>query len=102
MIEVRLNGAKPIVINETPGICGGFPRIDNTLIRVALVVEAVRELGGVDKAWKRGYRDILTRSEFRGAYKFYQQNPARVDEDISRDKDIDIRGGIVFSVSPQA
>jgi uncharacterized protein (DUF433 family) len=69
---------------ETPGVCGGYPRVWNTRIRVGLIVEAYRQVGEDFERTAEVYPQ-LTREQIRAALDYYCSHPARVDEDIKRD-----------------
>ena len=75
------NGYPPI--NETPGVCGGYPCVGDTRIPVRLIVEFYRGLGN-DLERTAAMLPQLTSEEIRGALAYYHDHPARVDEDIAR------------------
>lgn len=70
------------VIVETPGVCGGFPRVWNTRISVGLVVEAHRQVGqSVDRTAE--IFPQLTLEQIRAALSYYESHRSRVDADIA-------------------
>jgi uncharacterized protein (DUF433 family) len=71
-------------IVETPGVCGGYPRVWNTRIRVGLIIEAYRQVGGDVERTVEVYPQ-LTREQIQAALDYYAAHRARVDEDIERD-----------------
>lgn len=75
---------RPPLVNETPGVCGGYPCVGDTRIPVRLLVEAFRQTPD-ERAVVRAYPQ-LTPEQIRGAFAYYVQNPVRVDEDIERNK----------------
>ncbi|HET8626903.1 MAG TPA: DUF433 domain-containing protein [Thermomicrobiales bacterium] len=68
-------------IHETPGVCGGYPRIGDTRIPVRVIVEHAR--AGVDVAGILAMYPDLTREQVEDALAYYAQHPERVDEDIA-------------------
>ena len=68
-------------INETPGVCGGYPCVGDTRIPVCLIVEFYRGLGDIEGV--AAMLPQLTLEEIRGALAYYEAFPARVDEDIA-------------------
>jgi uncharacterized protein (DUF433 family) len=71
---------QPYVL-ETPGVCGGYPRVANTRIPVRVIVEFTRM--GVDIDGLLAMYPQLTAEQIRGALHYYEQHPGRVDEDIA-------------------
>ena len=71
--------AHPIV-QETPGICGGYPCIGDTRVPVRLIVELTRDGLSIDDLL--AVYPALTREQLLGALEYYAAHPARVDEDI--------------------
>lgn len=69
-------------IRETPGVCGGYPRVGRTRIAVYLIVEQHRDTGSVDDV--RALYPQLTAAQVESALAYYRDHPARVDEDIAR------------------
>jgi uncharacterized protein (DUF433 family) len=69
-------------IRETPGVCGGYPRIGNTRIAVRHVVQAYRQTGSLERTAE--FFDMLTRDQIQAALDYYEAHPERVDEDIER------------------
>ncbi|HEX5504804.1 MAG TPA: DUF433 domain-containing protein [Thermomicrobiales bacterium] len=72
-------------IMTTPGVCGGYPRIGQTRIRVGSVVRVYR-LTGDDFARTVAAWPQLTRAQVRAALDYYQIHPQLVDEDIARNE----------------
>lgn len=68
-------------VRETPGVCGGYPRVGNTRIPVRAIVELTR--AGVDMDGLLARYPQLTVDQVRGALDYYARVPARVDEDIA-------------------
>lgn len=73
-----------LVIRETPGVSGGYPCIGNTRISVRLIVESFRRLGSKERVADAFPQ--LSRQQVELALDYYEQNPARVDEDIERNE----------------
>lgn len=69
-------------IRETPGVCGGYPRVGRTRIAVRLVVEQYRATGSVEGVF--ALYPQLTLAQVEAALAYYRESPARVDEDIAR------------------
>ncbi len=69
-------------IRETPGVCGGYPRVGRTRIAVRLIVEQYRDTGSVDGVL--ALYPQLTPAQVEAALAYYRESPARVDEDIAR------------------
>jgi uncharacterized protein (DUF433 family) len=69
-------------INETPGVCGGYPCVGDTRVPVRLIVEFYRDLGDLERV--AAMLPMLTLAEVRGALDYYEAYPTRVDEDIER------------------
>jgi uncharacterized protein (DUF433 family) len=69
-------------INERPGVCGGYPCIENTRIPVRMIVELFNDTHDVDQT--AAMFPQLTLPQIRDALLYYQEHPARVDEDIAR------------------
>ena len=67
-------------VNEFPGVSGGYPVVGNTRIAVRLIVGAFREAGSVQGAIDAFPQ--LTAEQVRGALRYYEHYPDRVDEDI--------------------
>jgi uncharacterized protein (DUF433 family) len=67
------------IIRETPGVCGGYPCIGNTRIPVRAVVEALRANGSMETV--ADYCPQLSRAQIDAALAYYEDFPARVDED---------------------
>ena len=75
------------MIQETPGVQGGYPCVEDTRIPVRSVVEAWR-CAGDDLDVLYAYTDGigLSRDEVQHALLWYVAHPARVDEDIARQR----------------
>ena len=71
------------VVRETPGVCGGYPRVGNSRMPVRSLVIAYRETGDVDLVIETF--PTLTPDQVRGALAWYE-HPSRVDEDIERNE----------------
>jgi uncharacterized protein (DUF433 family) len=69
-------------VNETPGVCGGYPVIRGTRIPVRILVGLYREYG--DLAEILAAYPHLTAEQVQGALDYYAADPARVDEDTAR------------------
>ncbi len=67
-------------INETPGVCGGYPCIGKTRIPVRVLVEAFHAYGSAEAV--ADYFPQLTRDQVDAALAYYRNHPARIDEDI--------------------
>ncbi len=72
----------PTAIKETPGVCGGYPCIENTRIPVRMIVELFNDTDDLNQT--AAMFPQLTRRQIRDALAFYREHPARVDEDIAR------------------
>jgi uncharacterized protein (DUF433 family) len=77
----RMDEDEETNIRETPGVCGGYPCIGNTRIPVRVVVEALRARGSAEAAAE--YFPQLSRAQVDAALAYYDDHPARVDEDIA-------------------
>jgi len=75
---------RPPLINETPGVCGGYPCVGDTWIPLRLLIEAFRKTP--DERTVAKLYPQLTPEQIRGAFAYYVQKPDRVDEDIERNK----------------
>ncbi|MFN8540448.1 MAG: DUF433 domain-containing protein [Thermomicrobiales bacterium] len=84
--EVSTNGSGQtgdITIRETPGVCGGYPRVGMTRVPVRLVVNTYRATGNdLDRTHEA--LDILSREQIEAALAYYARTPKRVDDDIER------------------
>ncbi len=69
-------------IKETPGVCGGYPCIENTRIPVRMIVELFNDTDDLDQT--AAMFPQLTRRQIHDALAFYREHPERVDEDIAR------------------
>ncbi len=73
-------------IRETPGVMGGYPCIGLTRISVRALVEVGRQYGVETIA---EYYPHLTRAQIDAGLAYYAAHPARVDEDIERNRRAD-------------
>jgi len=73
-------------IHETPGVMGGYPCIGLTRISVRALVEVGRRYGVETIA---EYYPHLTRAQIGAGLAYYAVHPARVDEDIERNRRAD-------------
>ncbi len=73
-------------INETPDVMGGYPCVGNTRIPVRALVEVGR-LYGVETIAE--YYPQLTHVQIDAGLAYYAAHPARVDEDIERNRRAD-------------
>jgi len=71
-------------VNETPGVMGGYPCVGNTRIPVAALVEVRRIYGGMEAVVD--YFPQLSRAQIEAGLAYYGAHPARVDEDIERQR----------------
>ncbi|MDQ6834449.1 MAG: DUF433 domain-containing protein [Chloroflexota bacterium] len=69
-------------IKEMPGVCGGYPCIENTRIPVRMIVELFNETYDLDQT--AAMFPQLTWRQIRDALAYYREYPSRVDEDIAR------------------
>lgn len=67
-------------IHETPDVCGGYPCIGNTRIPVRTIVLRYRATGSIEGV--AAALPQLTRTQIEEALAYYDEYPARVDEDI--------------------
>lgn len=70
------------LIAEYDDVNGGYPVIAMTRIGVRLIVEAFRECNDLDKTVEAFPQ--LRRDQVQAALDYYEQHPARVDEDTER------------------
>lgn len=70
-------------IHETPDVMGGYPCVGNTRIPVRALVEVGR-LYGVEAIVE--YYPQLTHAQIDAGLAYYRAHPARVDEDIERNR----------------
>ena len=70
------------VVQETAGVCGGYPRVGNSRIPVRSLVLAYRQLNEFERVVETF--PTLTQDEIRSALDWYILHPERVDEDIRR------------------
>lgn len=71
-----------MVVRQTAGVCGGYPRVGNSRIPVRSLVTSFRHLKDFEALVDTF--PTLTRDEIRAALDWYIQHPERVDEDIER------------------
>ena len=69
-------------VQETAGVCGGYPRVGNSRIPVRSLVIAYRNLRDFERVVETF--PTLTRDEIRSALDWYILHPERVDADIKR------------------
>jgi uncharacterized protein (DUF433 family) len=74
------------IVQETEGICGGYPRVGNSRIPVRSLVIAYRQLNDFDLVVDTF--PTLTRDEIRSALDWYILHPERVEEDIRRNDEL--------------
>ncbi len=79
----QMTWAGDTTIRETPGVCGGYPRVGHTRVSVRSIVVVYKETGN-DFEQTAAVFDMLTREQIRAALDYYAAHPARVDEDIER------------------
>jgi uncharacterized protein (DUF433 family) len=70
-------------IRETPGVCGGYPRVGMTRVPVRVVVSTYRATGN-DLDRTHDALNMLSREQIEAALSYYARTPERVDEDIER------------------
>ncbi len=70
-------------IRETPGVCGGYPRVGHTRVSVRSIVVVYKQTRN-DFEQTATVFDMLTREQIQAALDYYAAHPARVDEDIER------------------
>ena len=71
-------------VHEVPGVCGGYPVIRNSRISVRVIVELYRQGASVDELAE--LYPHIGKERVQGALDYYAQHPARVDEDIERNR----------------
>lgn len=76
------NQEQPPFVQETPGVCGGYPCVGNTRIPVRLIVALHRATGNYQRIQE--WYPHLTPAQIKGALDYYAATPARVDEDFAR------------------
>lgn len=69
-------------VQQTAGVCGGYPRVGNSRIPVRCLVIAYRRLADLDRV--ADTFPTLSRDEIRAALDWYIRHPERVNEDIRR------------------
>ena len=67
-------------VHETPGVAGGYPCVGNARIPVRVIVEHVRAGAGIERII--AMYPQLTAAQVQDALAYYEDYPARVDEDI--------------------
>jgi uncharacterized protein (DUF433 family) len=77
----RPSRSKPRIV-ETPGVCGGYPRIWNTRISVGLVVEAYHNTDCCLDRTAAAFPQ-LTAEQVQAALDYYTAHTERVNEDIA-------------------
>ncbi|HEY7060888.1 MAG TPA: DUF433 domain-containing protein [Chloroflexota bacterium] len=70
------------LVDETPGIGGGYPQVRGTRIPVWVLVGYYRDLGSVARVHE--LYSYLDRAQIQDALDYYAACPARVDEDRER------------------
>ena len=76
------NPYAPYDVQETPGVCGGYPCIGKTRIPVRMIVELFQDTGDLEQT--AAMFPQLTTKQVQEALAYYRDFPARVDEDIAR------------------
>ncbi|MFM2063744.1 MAG: hypothetical protein RLZZ507_3415 [Cyanobacteriota bacterium] len=84
LLESRL---KLNAIQQTPGICGGHPRIRNTRIPVWTLV-SFRQQGANDAELLQNYPS-LTPEDLIAAWNYYEQNRSEIDLAITTQNEDD-------------
>jgi uncharacterized protein (DUF433 family) len=77
----RASRSSPLIV-ETPGVCGGYPRVWDTRISVGLIVEAHRAAGGSFDRTAAAFPQ-LTSEQVQAALDYYAEHATRVEEDIA-------------------
>jgi len=72
-------------VEETPRVGGGYPQLRGTRIPVWVILDYFRQLGSVEQV--RELFPYLTCAQVQGALDYYAEHPARVDEDIARNRE---------------
>lgn len=75
-----------VLINKTPGVCGGDACIRGTRIAVWMLVE-MRQLGMSDQQILEGYPDSLTADDLLAAWQYYVDHPNEIDEAIRQNNE---------------
>ena len=70
------------IVEETPGVGGGYPQVRGTRTPVRVIVNLYRQTRDLTKT--AALLPHLTEAEIRAALEYYEHCPARVDEDIER------------------
>jgi uncharacterized protein (DUF433 family) len=73
------------IINETPGICGGYPRIGHTRIAVRSLVEVYLDTNKDIEQTAEMFPQ-LSKRQVKHAIAWWRENPERVNEDIARNE----------------
>jgi uncharacterized protein (DUF433 family) len=76
----REDADEEMMIHETPGVCGSYLCIGNTRLHVRVIVEALCAHGSAEAV--ANYFPQLPRAQVDAALAYYDDRPARVDEDI--------------------
>ena len=74
MTERNMQPDHPL-IEERPGVNGGYPVVAMTRIGVRLIVQAFQETGGLDETAETFPQ--LSREQVQAALDFYRDSPAR-------------------------
>ncbi len=69
-------------VSETPGICGGYPRLGHTRIAIRSLVEVYLDTKDVRQTAEMFPQ--LPRHQIECAIAWYRAHPTRVNEDIER------------------
>jgi uncharacterized protein (DUF433 family) len=83
VIERSKTPSHPLV-EECPGVNGGYPVVATTRIGVRLIVQAFCETGNLAETLE-AYPQ-LSREQVQAALDYYRDYPDRVDEDIERNE----------------
>jgi type III restriction enzyme len=81
-----LKHTQEVVIQRTPGVCGGNARVRNTRIPVWTLV-AFRQEGMTDEELLYNYPS-LTPSDLEATWAYYQAHPSEIDQAMA-DQDED-------------
>ncbi|MGK7872792.1 MAG: DUF433 domain-containing protein [Xenococcaceae cyanobacterium] len=72
-----MTNTQTILIQKTPGVCGGNARIRNTRIPVWTLI-SFRQQGASDEELLRNYPG-LTKQDLEAAWAYYQEHPGEID-----------------------
>jgi uncharacterized protein (DUF433 family) len=72
------------IVEETPGVGGGYPQVRGTRTPVRCIVETFRQTDDFDQT--AAMFPHLSRQQVRAALDYYILHPARIEEDILRNK----------------